>query len=123
MRIRSIALTLAAAGTAIFAGAVPAQAHATSYDYYIGCGVAGLEDCGHASVTSTHKTITICDDSADGDVPFVQYVRGGVTYKLTDGNGSKSGCSSDYDSTSITKWRMCVDFGSYNTCIKDWITA
>ncbi|MHC0429909.1 hypothetical protein ACX6XY_06950 [Streptomyces sp. O3] len=124
MRARSLAVTLAAAGAAVLAGAVPAQAHSTSYDYYAGCGFAAAQRCGHAYVSSDHKSITVCDDLADGNVAVVEYYRGSKFYRMSDGNGAKSGCGNAYSRDyPITKWRMCVDYGSYNVCIEDWIKA
>ncbi|UGY94168.1 hypothetical protein [Streptomyces gobiensis] len=123
MRKRSIAFTVAAAAATVLAGAIPAQAHYTYYDWYTGCGWFSAEACGYGSVSSTHRTIKVCDTNADGQRPFAQYVRGGIGYTLHDPNGSKDGCGKNYKATGISKWRMCVDYGSYNVCTRDWISA
>lgn len=123
LRKRSVGFVIAAVAGLALTTAVPAQAHSTSYDWYTGCGWGGFQDCGHASVSSSHRTITVCDDTADGNVPFVQYTRNGIGYELRDPNGAKSGCGSEYRVAGVQRWRMCVDYGSYNVCIRDWITA
>jgi hypothetical protein len=83
-----------------------------------------LQQCGNAWVSSSHQTIVVCDDLRDGVGPFVEYVRtDGIGHRMRDKNGAKAGCGKRTNKRAVVKWRMCMNWGSYNTCTKKWASA
>lgn len=123
MRKRSVAAVgSAVAALALWSGPA-AQAHEMTYSWQPGCGVAGLQECGFAKVSTNHRTLTACDTNADGDGFWAEYKRsdGGSGY-VKDTNGSASGCGSGTapSGVTITSFRPVLNMGDGLLLVLPW---
>ncbi|WP_143570376.1 hypothetical protein [Streptomyces acidiscabies] len=123
MRKRSIAVVGAAAVVMTMWGGTAAQAHEQSWGWRA-CGPTLLQNCGTAYVSSNHRTLTVCDEEADGLGFWTAYQRSdGRSGTVKDTNGSASGCGKGTapSGVTITKVRLVQNLGGGTTVyLGDW---
>ncbi|MFF0729047.1 hypothetical protein [Streptomyces sp. NPDC004134] len=95
-------------------------------------GLAGLrlgylQNCGTAYVTNSHRTLTVCDEEADGLGFWTAFKRSdGGTGTIKDPNGSAAGCGSGTapSGVKITQVRLIQHLGDGVTVyLGDWRTV
>ncbi|MEU6997393.1 hypothetical protein [Nonomuraea sp. NPDC046570] len=79
---------------------------------------------GSVHVSADRKHITVCDEKDDGTSVNAEYATSILgTYKVSDGNGPRSGCGTD--STLIFRidvFKMCITEGPFRNCHRSvWI--
>ncbi|MBO8203173.1 hypothetical protein [Streptomyces smyrnaeus] len=114
---RAMAVVLiAAGGLTISAGT--AMAHDKTYYWSIGCGVAGVQDCGEARIYKNHRKVASCDMTRDGIVFEVRWTRSdGVNGKNRDSSDPGCDVQTAPAGTYITYFQPCLDMGSYYKCV------
>ena len=126
MRKFSVAAVSAAAIAMTLASGTAAQAHDQSWGWRA-CGPTKLQNCGTAYVSNGHRTLTVCDEEADGQGFWTLYKRSdGQSGTIKDGNGSASGCGKGTAPTgvTITKVRLYLNWGNGNgVYLGDWRTV
>ena len=115
--IRALAAALLIGGS--LASATAAHAHGTSATLYNTDGRAA----GHGGVTASHHNVYVCDDLGDSQGVFIEWGANPFGGRLTDQNGSASGCQSSYWNPTIYNFRICSDSTfAYKRCTS-WRTA
>lgn len=126
MRKRSIATVGAAAVAMTLWGGTAAQAQNMQWGWRA-CGVAHLQNCGTAYISNGHRTLTVCDEEADGLGFWTAFKRSdGGSGTIKDGNGSASGCGSGTapSGSAITQVRLVQNLGGGTTVyLGDWRTV
>lgn len=124
MRKRSIAAVGAVAAAITLASGTTAQAHDASWGWRA-CGVAYLQNCGTVYISNSHRTLTVCDEEADGLGWWAKYKRtDGVSGIIKDSNGSEAGCGKGTapSGVSITQIQRMSSLAG-GTTLGNWITV
>lgn len=106
-KIARVAMSAAAAASAMVLAAAPASAHnvVTWYNSY-----------GYGAITQSHRTVTACDMRSDSTGVHVDFRTADTSGTVGDTNGSKAGCGAGYSPAVITQYRVCA----YNVGCTSW---
>ncbi len=91
-----------------------------------GCGVGSVQNCGTACISSNHRTLTVCDEEADGLGFWAAYKRSdGKSGTVKDTNGSSSGCGKGTAPAgeTVTQVRLIQRNGNASIYLGGWHTV